>query len=66
MASPRRESGGCASNTEHAILTLMLTTYVMKDKIITLLLTLAFSSLILLLWPVLAYFFKIEDKDNDP
>ena len=38
----------------------------MKEKLITLLLTLAFSALILLLWPVLAYIFKIEDKDNDP
>lgn len=44
----------------------MLITYVMKDKIITLLLTLAFSALILMLWPVLAYIFKIEDKDSDP
>jgi hypothetical protein len=38
----------------------------MKEKLITLLLTLAFSALILLVWPVLAYIFKIEDKDNDP
>lgn len=51
---------------KHAISTLMLITYVMKDKIITLLLTLAFSALILMLWPVLAYIFKIEDKDSDP
>lgn len=38
----------------------------MKDKIITVLMTLAFSALILMLWPVLAFIFKIEDKDNDP
>lgn len=38
----------------------------MKDKIITILMTLAFSALILMLWPVLAYIFKIENKDNDP
>lgn len=38
----------------------------MKEKLVTLVLTLAFSALILLLWPVLAYIFKIEDKDNDP
>lgn len=44
----------------------MLTTYVMKDKIITLLLTLAFSALILMLWPVLAYIFKIDERDKDP
>ena len=38
----------------------------MKEKLVTLVLTLAFTALILLLWPVLAYIFKIEDKDNDP
>ena len=38
----------------------------MKEKLITLVLTLAFSALILLLWPLLAYIFKVEDKDNDP
>jgi len=38
----------------------------MKEKLVTLVLTLAFSALILLLWPVLAYIFKVEDKDADP
>jgi len=38
----------------------------MKEKLVTLVLTLAFSALILLLWPLLAYIFKVEDKDNDP
>ena len=38
----------------------------MKEKLVTLVLTLVFSALILLLWPVLAYIFKVEDKDNDP
>jgi hypothetical protein len=44
----------------------MLTTYVMKDKIITLFMTLAFSALILMLWPVLAYIFKVDEQDKDP
>jgi hypothetical protein len=38
----------------------------MKDKLVTLVLTLAFSALILLLWPVLAYIFKVEERDKDP
>jgi hypothetical protein len=37
----------------------------MKEKLITLLLTLTFSALILMLWPVLAYIFDIEDTDSD-
>jgi hypothetical protein len=38
----------------------------MKDKLVTLVLTLAFSGLIILLWPVLAYIFKVDERDRDP
>jgi hypothetical protein len=38
----------------------------MKEKLITLVLTLAFSALILLLWPLLAYIFKVDERDKDP
>jgi hypothetical protein len=36
------------------------------EKLKTLVLTLAFSALILLLWPVLAYIFKVDERNKDP
>jgi len=35
------------------------------EKLKTLVLTLAFSALILILWPLLAYISKFEDSDSD-